>query len=101
MRTLSVKLPDETKARLDRLAAEEGSTPHAVMVGAIEAELTRREQRRSFIADALQARDEMMASGKAYDGEEFLAYMRAKMRGEKVKRPPLRSLETLLKKKQK
>src|SRR5947209_5335987 len=101
MRTLSVKLPDETKARLDRLAAEEGSTPHAVMVGAIEAELTRREQRRSFIADGLQARDEMIASGKAYDGDEVIAYLRARARGEAPPRPRLKSLKTLIKKRPK
>jgi predicted transcriptional regulator len=98
MPTLSVKLAEDTKARLDRIAAERGTTPHAFMVGAIEAELGRSEAHDSFLARGLRARDEMLASGKAYDGEEFIAYMRARLRGEKVSRPRLKSIESLTKK---
>ena len=39
----------------------------------------------------------MLASGIAYDGDELLAYMRAKLRGEKVAKPRTKSLRTLLK----
>jgi hypothetical protein len=39
----------------------------------------------------------MLASGKAYDGDEFLAYARAKLRGETSVRPRLKSIKTLLK----
>ncbi|MBI5275438.1 MAG: ribbon-helix-helix protein, CopG family [Burkholderiales bacterium] len=96
MPTLSVKLPDETKARLDRLAAEQGTSPHALMVGAIEAELERREQRGAFIQDALRARDEMLATGRAFDGDDVIAYLRARARGEKPPRPKSRQLKSLL-----
>lgn len=98
MRTVSVKLADETKARLDRLAAEKGTTPHALMVGAIEAEIQRAENHNAFLADARRSRDEVLASGKAYDGDEFIAYMRAKVRGEKPARPRLKSLESIVNK---
>jgi predicted transcriptional regulator len=98
MRAVTVKLADNTKERLDRLAAQKGMSPHALMVGAIEKELDDAEWRQSFIADGIRARDEMLASGMAYDGEEFLAYMRARMRGEKVARPRKKSLESLAKK---
>jgi predicted transcriptional regulator len=100
MRTFSVKLPEATKSRLDRLAAESGTTPHALMVTAIEAELDRREKQSEFLQSALRARAETIASGKAYDWDEFREYMLAKMRGEKVARPRAKSIQSLLKKQQ-
>ena len=39
MPTVSVKLPDTTKERLNRLAASQGTTAHALMVNAIESTL--------------------------------------------------------------
>jgi predicted transcriptional regulator len=98
MPTVSVKLPDSTKQRLDRIAAEEGISPHAVMVGAIEAEVARREQRHSFIADALEARAEMVATGKGYDGEDVIAYLRARSEGKKPAKPKLQNLKSLMNK---
>ncbi len=97
MPTVSVKLPDATKARIDRLAAAKGTSPHALMVEAIEGKLESEEQHGSFIEAGLRARDEMLASGMVYGGEEFIAYMRAKMRGEKVAKPRLKPLRSFLK----
>ena len=96
MPTVSVKLPDETKERLDRLADAQGTTPHALMVSAIESELERHEQHESFIAAALRSLEETKASGRAYNGEEMLAYLRAKARGEKPVRPKLKSIQSML-----
>ncbi|ROZ76111.1 CopG family ribbon-helix-helix protein [Ramlibacter sp. WS9] len=97
MPTVSVKLPDATKARIDRLAASKGTSPHALMVEAIETKLENEERHESFIEAGLRARDEMLASGMVYDGEEFIAYMRAKMRGEKVTKPRMKPLRNFLK----
>ncbi|HSV51580.1 MAG TPA: ribbon-helix-helix domain-containing protein [Burkholderiaceae bacterium] len=83
MPTVSVKLPDATKARIDRLAATKGTSPHALMVEAIEAELDRQEKHGAFVEAALLSLDETLASGKAYAGEEVIAYLKAKSRGEK------------------
>lgn len=89
MPTVSVKLPDATKARLDRLALAKGTSPHALMVEAIKSSLESEEKYGSFVEDALRARDEMVASGKAYDGDEMVAYARARLRGENPVRPQL------------
>ena len=55
--------------------------------------------RDAFIEAALKARERMIATGMAYDGDEVGAYLRAKVRGEKPVRPRLKSIEFLLKKK--
>jgi predicted transcriptional regulator len=99
MPTVSVKLADATKQRIDRIAAANGTSAHAFMVEAIENRLESEEKHNDFIESGLRAWDEMLASGKAYDGDEFMAYVRAKMRGEKASRPSMKSLDTLLKKK--
>jgi predicted transcriptional regulator len=98
MPTVSVKLPDAIKNRIDRLVSARGKSTHAFMVEAIESRLESEERRESFIESGLRARDEMLATGIAYDGEEFIAHMRAKMRGEKLARPRTKSLRTLVKK---
>jgi predicted transcriptional regulator len=97
MPTLSVKLPDATKARIERVAIAKGTSPHAFMVEAIESKLDSEERRGAFVQAALQSRDNMIASGKAYDGDEFLAYARARVRGEKAVRPRLKSIKGMLK----
>ena len=97
MPTVSVKLPEPTKLRIDRLVAAKGGSAHAFMVEAIESKLESEEKHGSFIEAGLRARDEMLASGMVYDGEEFIAYMRAKMRGEKVTKPRMKPLRNFLK----
>ena len=97
MPTVSVKLADHTKVRLDRLAADQGTTPHALMVNAIEAELERQEDHGAFVEAALASLEETIASGKAYHGGDVLDYLQAKSRGEQPPRPRLKSIRTLLK----
>lgn len=93
--SVSVKLTGATKARVDRLAASNGTSAHALMVEAIESALERGEKHDAFVEAARQSRDQMIASGKAYDGDEFLVYARARLRGEKAIRPRKKSIKTL------
>ena len=97
MPTLSVKLPDAIKARIDRLVTAKGTSPHAFMVEAIESKLDREEKNGAFVEAALHSRDDMIASGKAYDGDEFIAYARARLKGGKAVRPRLKSIKGMLK----
>jgi predicted transcriptional regulator len=97
MPTVSVKLPEATKARIDRVAASKGTSAHALMVEAIETKLDSEEKHGAFVEAALRSREDMLAIGKAYDGDEFLAYARARLRGEKPVRPHLKSIKSLLK----
>ena len=92
MPTISVKLADSVKARVDEVAAKRGVTAHAFMVEAIEQATQQDEWHRSFVDDALRARDEVLRTGKVYDGEEVKAYLRAKLAGKTVARPRARKL---------
>ena len=97
MPTISVKLSDATKARIDKLAASKATTAHAMMVGAIEAALDNQEKHSAFVAHALRSREEMIAGGKAFDGDEVVVWLRARGRGESVAKPRLKSFKTLIK----
>lgn len=97
MPTISVKLSDATKARLDKLATSKATSAHALMVVAIEAALDTQEKHSAFVAHALRSREEMIASAKAYDGDEVVAWLRARGRGESVPKPRLKALKTLIK----
>lgn len=97
MPLVSVKLPESTKQRVADMAAAHGSTSHAVMVQAIESAVERSQTYDAFVDDALNAREAVYESGKVYDGAEFAAYLRAKVRGEKVAKPRMKSLKSYLK----
>ena len=101
MPLVSVKILESTKQRVSQLATSRGSTAHAVMVQAIESAVERAQTYDAFVADALRARDAVYQAGKVYDGGEFAAYLRAKVRakagGEKLAKPRLKSLKSYLK----
>lgn len=87
MPNLSVKLDEVMRQRLHEIAAQEGLSPHALMVRAIGHELDRAEAEGAFVTRALQARQRVEASGMAIDGPAFARYLGAKARGEPVQRP--------------
>ena len=91
MATTSLKLPDELKQRTITAAEQQGISPHAFMVSAIEQAAHAAEQRSSFITDALAAEQEVLASGKAFAAEDVHAYIKARLNGENPERPPLKS----------
>lgn len=97
MRTVSVKLPDTTRIRIEAIAACKGTSPHAFMVEAIEARLQTEEKHGAFIEEAIKSRDQMIASGKAFDGDDVISYLNAKARGERAARPRLKAIKTILK----
>lgn len=83
----SLKLPEDLKKRIDALAARSGESPHALMVRALAEQVEAEELRQSFVEDAAKADAEMQASGTGYRMADVHAYIGAKARGEKVKRP--------------
>ena len=87
MATLSVKLAESTKKKLQRLAKTKGVTSHALMVSAIETALEKSEQQSSFMQQALSARKKTRQSGQAFDGAALSVYLKAKVQGLKAKRP--------------
>ena len=91
MSTTSLKLPDDLKARAEAAARKRGTTVHAFMVEAVRTATSAAEQRARFVAGALAAREGMEKSGKGYVAEEVHAYLRAKLRGVKARRPKAKS----------
>ncbi len=97
MPTLSVKIDSFTKHRIDLLAERQGTSAHALMVKAIEQQLGEQEARDEFVDDALRSYEDMLSSGKAYDGAEVISWLHARAEGKKAARPRLKTLQTLLK----
>lgn len=96
MPTLSVKLPEETKQRIQSVAQSQGTTVHAVMVNAIESALSKAEHQNSLVAAALRAREQVVATGLVLDGRTFGDYLKAKTRGDQVQRPQPIGLKSLI-----
>ncbi len=96
MPTVSVKLPEPTKQKLARLASSQGTTPHALMVQAIEQTLDQAQDEQAFVAKALRARKQLLSSGEAIDGPDLARHLKAKARGQSSNRPAPRSIATLL-----
>lgn len=87
MSTTSLKLPEALKQRAISAAHKQGLSPHAFMIQAIEQAATAAEQRASFVADALSARDALHATGEGYAAEEVHSYLKARIAGAPIPRP--------------
>lgn len=92
MPNLSVKLDEATRQRLLEVAARQGITPHALMIKAIAAELAQAEAESAFVAQALAARAQVVATGQVVDGPAFADYLRRRVRGESAPRPPAQAI---------
>ncbi|WP_137174749.1 CopG family ribbon-helix-helix protein [Massilia sp. HP4] len=87
MSTTSLKLPDELKKRAANAAQELGISPHAFMVDAIRQASHAVEQRATFVAQARQARTEMLENGEGHPAEEVRTYLRQRLQDGQVGRP--------------
>lgn len=83
----TLKLSDELKQRIARIAEEAGQSPHAFMVEAIQAQTELAERRRKFVASALDAEREVAQFGVVYDGDEVLSYLQSRLTGQPARRP--------------
>lgn len=91
MATTSLKLPDELKHRAIAAAQQQGLSPHAFMLRAIEQAATAAEQRASFVGEAQAAREQMLSTGKGYDAGDVHSYLKARIAGKKPAKPKARS----------
>lgn len=66
----SIKLDDELKGRVQRLADAQRRSSHWIMRQAITEYVDREEKRQAFHADALQAWEEYQATGMHVTGEQ-------------------------------
>jgi len=87
----SLKLPDDLKRRIARLAASSGQTPHAFMVDALTREAERSELRQRFAAEAADSEREALGSGKTHSLDATFDYLAARIGGKNPRRPRPRS----------
>ncbi len=83
----SIKLPPTLKAELEKLARRSGETTHAIMVRALAEHVAAAKRYRTFLNDAARADVAMQESSVGYAMQDVHAYVAAKVRGKRAKRP--------------
>ncbi len=91
MTATSIKLPEDLKRRIARLAVAANKTPHAFMVDALSREADRAEIRERFAKDAAVSESETMESGKAVPLGTAFDYLEARAAGKAARRPRART----------
>lgn len=90
MSTKTLRLPDDVQARIERLAAAQGKSAHALMVATLDEATAAMERRIEFEAEAARRLDEYRRTGEYYTLDDIRAYVLALARGERPPKPPLR-----------
>lgn len=85
--TTTLKLPENLKARIARLAKATGRSPHNLMIEALEREVTREERMKAFVQEALAAKAGIESGGAVYRADDVHAWMERLAKGEKPRRP--------------
>ena len=87
MRTTTVRLSEELKTRVERLAAASGGTVHAFMLDAIAEVAERMERRQDFEAEAERRLQHMQASGEHLSLDDLRGYATTLACGEHPAKP--------------
>jgi predicted transcriptional regulator len=81
MSTTSLKVPDNLKARVMKVATDTGKSAHAFMLDAIAEHTERVEESRALLARAEASLKSYQETGIGYDADEVHHYLRAKIQG--------------------
>lgn len=92
MATTTIRLSEELKARVARVAQRAGTTSHGFIVEAIAETAERAERRGDFDAIAERRFAEIIASGKTVPWSEMRRYLEDRVAGKKGVRPVVRKL---------
>ncbi len=87
----TLKIAADLKRRVVAAAKAADKSPHAFMLEAIEQQTQLDEERRSFVAEAIDSRAEAIASGQGYLAADVHRYVVGRVRGEKMTRPRARN----------
>ena len=93
MAATSLKLPEDLKRRIERLASATNKTPHAFMVEALAREAERLELRARFADEAARSEEEALSSGKAFEFAATFDYLTARASGAKARCPKARACD--------
>ena len=89
---VSLRLPEDIKKRISRLAATQDKTPHGFMLEAIVEKVEAEEIRAQFHAEAKRRLARMKKSSAAIPAEEVFDYLSSRARGEAAARPKARKI---------
>lgn len=89
---VSLRVPDSVKRRLARLAQRRRTTPHALMLEAINEKLDAEEARADFLAEARRRLAKMRKARVGIPAEEVFEYLEQRAHGKAVTRPKSRKL---------
>ncbi len=87
MSTTTIRLPDELKARVEKLAQARSSSSHALMLEAIAEVTDRLERQQDFEAEATRRLQDMQRTGEYLTLEDLRTYAKALARGEQPSKP--------------
>ena len=90
MSTTTIRIEDDLKARVAAAAERAGTTAHAFILDAIEQTVEQAEQEEEFHRIADQRWASLLDSGKTVPWEEAKAYVTARARGERPRKPSAR-----------
>ncbi len=93
MSTTTIRLEEQLKARLASAAERAGTTAHAFILEAIERTIEQSEIEDEFHRVAEQRWTTLLANGKSIAWDEASAYIAARARGERPRKPAARQLK--------
>jgi predicted transcriptional regulator len=91
MPTTTLRLPDELRARIAKLAAKSGRTAHSVMLEAIAQKVEEEELRAAFYREADTRFAEMIESGAGIPWHDMRAYLKTRASGRIARAPRARA----------
>jgi predicted transcriptional regulator len=89
---VSLRVPEGMKQRIAKLVVARETNAHAFMLEAIREKLDAEEAQAAFHSEAQRRLSRMKKTGKAIPADQVFEYLRARVRGEPVKRPKARRL---------
>lgn len=92
MSTTTIRLPEDLKARVERLAATSGGTVHGFMVQAITEATERMERQQDFHAEGERRLQHMQETGEYLSLDDLRAYAAALSAGSPASEPGPRKM---------
>lgn len=89
---VSLRVPDDVKRRVARLAESRDTTTHAFMLEAIREKLEAEEARAAFHAEGERRLARMKKSGRGIPASDVFDYLRDRAKGGKPSRPKPRRI---------
>lgn len=84
----TLKLPEELKSRIARLAKKSKKSAHSLMIEALEREVSREERMQAFVREALAADAEIEAGAEVYRAEDVHDWLDRLASGKRKPAPP-------------